>query len=433
MRARRNLQTVLKSLAAGAVCALVGAAPARAQDESWTFDIGGQLRERFESANNPVFGLTPPVQNDYLLHRAALTAELNNNTGFRAVGGIVSGLVSGWSGAPPPTQDDSLDVLQAFVEQSVSTPIGQLALRIGRQEMSFGASRLVSVREGPNIRRAFDGVRALWAVGEDRGATAFFVRPVNPESGVFDDRASEEDRFWGVYTTWSTPRLDGLAFDTYYLGLDRSEAAFAQGNAPERRHTVGARLFGKRGRWDWNIESAWQWGSFGEDQIQAWTMSFAIAFKSTVLLLATRTELKADAISGDRNPTDNRLETFNPLFPKLPYFSEANLTTPANLLDVQPNLRLTLTTACSFTLSWNRLWKHERADAFYAPLLSPVDGTSLTQSRDIGWQASGLVEWRASERLELAATYVVFEPGAALRESGGRAGSFLAAWIRWTF
>ena len=30
-------------------------------------------------------------------------------------------------------------------------------LRIGRQEMSYGSSRLVSVREGPNVRRSFDG------------------------------------------------------------------------------------------------------------------------------------------------------------------------------------------------------------------------------------------------------------------------------------
>lgn len=433
MRARRILQITLKSLSAGAACAMVGAAPARAQEESWSFDIGGQLRERFESANNPIFGLTLPVQNDYLLHRAALAAELNNNTGFRVVGGVVTGTVSGWTGSPPPTQDDSLDVLQAFVEKSVSIPTGQLALRIGRQEMSFGASRLVSVRESPNIRRAFDGVRASWTGGENRSATAFFVRPVNPESGAFDDRKSTDDRFWGIYTTWPTPQLDGIACDTYYLGLDRSVAAFAQGSAPERRHSVGVRLFGGRRGWDWNIEGAGQWGSFGEARIRAWTISFDAGFEMSELSLSPRIGLKADAISGDRNPNDSRLETFNPLFPKLPYFSEANLTTPANLLDFQPSLRLSLSTHSSFTMSWNQLWKHERADAFYAPLLSPVAGTSSTRSRDIGWQASALVEWRASEQLELASTYVVFEPGSALRQAGGRAGNFFAAWIRWNF
>ena len=84
-------------------------------------------------------------------------------------------------------------------------------------------------------------------------------------------------------------------------------------------------------------------------------------------------------------------------------------------------------------VSWDGLWKHEAADAFYAPPLVPVDGTSMTQSRDIGWQASVLVEWQVTEQLELAATYVSFEPRSVTLEAQGRAGDFLAAWVQWRF
>src|SRR6185369_10088237 len=100
------------------------------------------------------------------------------------------------------------------------------------------------------------------------------------------------------------------------------------------------RAFGKRKSWDWNIEGAWQWGSFAPAQIRAWTISIDAGFEFTRLPLIPRLGLKADAISGDGNMEDLRLKTFNPLYPKLPYFSEANLATPANLLDFQPNLRL---------------------------------------------------------------------------------------------
>ncbi|GFE88441.1 alginate export family protein [Steroidobacter agaridevorans] len=406
--------------------------PSHAQDQNWSLEVSGELRERFESANNPVFGLSAPAQNDYLLHRASVSGELRRGDDFRAVAKIVSGLTSSWSGSPPPTQEDSLDALEAYVEQSLSLARGQLALRIGRQEMALGAARLVSVRESPNVRRAFDGVSASWTDGEQQRATAFFLRPVWPEDGIFDDRSSQAERFWGLYATW-LPSPERLGIDTYYLGLDRANAVFAQGLARELRHTIGARAFGMRAGWDWNIEAAWQWGSFGAANIRAWTVSIDAGFEFAALPFTPRVGLKADAISGDRNPHDRELGTFNPLFPKLPYFSEANLATPANLLDIQPSLSLSLTDRLSATLSWNRLWKHENADAFYAPLLTPVTGTSRSRSRDIGSQTSMLVSWQATRQLDLGATYVAFEPHNVIRQADGRAGSFLAAWIRWTF
>ena len=400
---------------------------------AWSSSFGGELRERFESSRHPAFGLDEPARNDYFLHRAVLSGELRRGTDLRAFVELASGLTSGWTGAPPPTQDDALDVLQAYVEPSFAFANGRLALRAGRQVLALGASRLVSIRESPNIRRAFDGLRVTWSRDEHRSVTAFYVRPVFPERGAVDDRSSAEQRFWGMYATLPISTVDGLSIDTYYLALERADATFAVGEARERRHTVGARVFGEREEWDWNLESAWQWGSFGESRIRAWTVSIDFGFELAGLPLSPRLGLKADAISGDRNPHDGELGTFNALFPKLPYFSEANLAAPANLLDVQPNVSFALTHALSLRLSWNGLWKYTTADAFYAPPLAPVDGTSLTPARDIGWQASSLIEWQIAADVELAATYVSFEPRSVVRQEGGRAGSFFGAWLRWTF
>ena len=415
--------------------------PCRAQavvrpDESppeqiWSFSIGGELRERFESAHDPLFGFSPPTRNGYLLHRALLSWEARRGNDLRTLVELVSGLASGGESLPP-TQDDPLDVLQAFIEKSLPLSGGLLSVRVGRQELALGASRLVSVRDGTNVRRAFDGIRASWAYGEDRSVTAFFMRPVLPEDGVFDDRSSSGERFWGLYSTWPAPGIEGLGIDTYYLGLDRVDAVFAPGEARELRHTVGVRAFGERAGWDWNIETAWQWGSFGDSSIRAWTVSVDAGFELAALPLAPRIGLKANAISGDRDLHDRRLDTFNPLFPRLNYFTEAIVATPANLLDLQPNVRLSLTDRLRVTVSWDGLWKHEAADAFYSPSLMPVGGTSLTRSRDIGWQASALVEWQATGQLKLVATYVPYEPGSAIRQAGGRAGSFVGTWIQWT-
>ncbi|MFV0095946.1 alginate export family protein, partial [Staphylococcus aureus] len=73
----------------------------------------------------------------------------------RAFVQMVSRLAPGWAGKPPPTQKDQPDISQAFGELSLPAAGGEIMLRGGRQEMSFGSLRLISVRESTNIRSAF--------------------------------------------------------------------------------------------------------------------------------------------------------------------------------------------------------------------------------------------------------------------------------------
>jgi Alginate export len=106
------------------------------------------------------------------------------------------------------------------------------------------------------------------------------------------------------------------------------------------------------GGFDWTAEGAIQFGTFGAVDILAWTASLDTEYTFTNLPLSPRLGLKTDAISGDGNLHDNRLGTSNALFPKLPYFSEANIVAPANLLDVQPNLTLALTENLIASAAW---------------------------------------------------------------------------------
>jgi hypothetical protein len=395
--------------------------------------LGGEFRARYESSRDPVFGLGSPRRNDYTLLRSFLFADLHLGPNARAFVELASGLAPGWAGKPPPTQKDQVDILQAFGELSLPAAGGEIMLRGGRQEMSFGSSRLVSVRESPNIRRAFDGVRAAWVGADDRRIDAFLVRPVAPQLGVFNDSNDRAQLFWGAYATAAIPSMPGLKVDLYYLGLERDDARFAQGTSTERRHTFGTRLFGKRSGFDWNIEAAFQFGSFGTADIRAWTVSGNLGYSFADLPFSPRLGLNADAISGDRNLGDNRLGTFNPLFPKLPYFSEANLAAPANLIDIQPNLTLALSPKLSVTLGWNPLWKQAEADAFYAPPLGPVRGTAGGTGRFIGQQTSAAFEWSATEHLTIGGTYVHYTPGERLKQAGARSGDFVAGWAQFIF
>ena len=400
-------------------------------DRSAYLTLGGELRERFEFVDRGLFGLGAPGRDGFALHRVYLHGDLHLSPSVRVFGQIASGGTSGFESVAAPSQKNRLDLLQGFVD--VRMPIaGALTVRTGRQEMSFGSSRLVSVRESPNIHRAFDGVRATFEPTSQVKLDVFATRPVENLDGAFDDRRDRSQAFWGVYGTVPAPAL-GSKLDVYYLGLDRDNSDYAQATAHERRHTLGARLFGEQAGFDWNVEAAFQFGSFGRADIRAWTVSLNAGYTFEALPLKPRLGLNADAISGDRDLGDRTLGTFNPLFPKLPYFSEANLVAPANLLDVQPNVTLSFTPDFSLTVGWNPLWKAAKADAFYAPPFRPVANTAGGSARFIGQQIVTAAEWQASDHLSVGGSYVFFSPGERLRDVGGRSGQVVTAWSKFVF
>ncbi len=403
------------------------------QDGSWYMTIGGELRSRYEYSRNPVFGLDSPERNDYLLQRSYLFADVHYGPNIRTFAEFASGLIMGEAGEPSPTQKDQLDLLQGFGELSLPLSDGTFSVRAGRQEMSFGSSRLVSVRESPNIRRSFDGAMVSWSGAGSERIDAFLTRPVAPQTGTFNDSSDPNQVFWGVYATTDVQGVADLKADLYYLGLERENARFAQGTADEQRQTVGVRLFGDHDAFDWNVEGAYQFGNFGTANINAWTVSADVGYTFADVLFSPRLGLKADAISGDHDLTDQTLGTFNPLFPKLPYFSEANLAAPSNLIDIQPNVTLSLSPKLDVSIAWNPLWKQAEADSFYVPPFNPATGTSGGSGRFIGQQISTTIEWQVSDHLNLSGTYVHYSPGQRIRDAGGRSGDFFAASAQWLF
>jgi hypothetical protein len=391
--------------------------------------FGGELRERVELVRNPGFGLEQR-RDRVALHRALLHADVRTGSSVRLFAQLGTFNESGRTNERAPTDKDRLDLTQGFVE---IRPGGtHRSLRLGRQEMAFGSSRLVSVREGPNVRRSFDGVRVFGEVGDFR-LDGFHVRPVLTMPGIFDDRPRGGEALWGVYATGPVSAAAFLNADVYYFGSNREEASFPIGVASERRHTLGARLFGAQGGRDWDLEAAYQLGSFGSRRIRAWTLATNVGLTLAELPLRPRLGLKADVASGDRNAADNVLGTFNALYPKLPYFSEAGLIAPANVVDFHPSVRLTLSEVATLQVGWNGLWRASRSDAVYSAPLSAIDGTAGGNGRFIGQQVIARVEWTPLPNLEVAAEGVIFRVGDSLRRAGGNNVTFVFASVSHRF
>jgi len=395
--------------------------------------LGGETRLKYERYDEPVFNQQPADDNGFLLRRYLLHADLHATPYFRVFGQLQSSLEDHRNGGSRPTDRDELDLHQGFFD--VATPWGdenEVTLRAGRQEMAYGSQRIISVRESLNNRLAFDAIRVLTRFGMWH-LDAWGANPVEIDPDVFDDRRIEEIVFWGGHLTGPLPFVPGLHADFYYLGLSRENAMFARGTADEIRHSLGARLFGKHDALDWNFEFVGQFGSFGDDDILAWTAASDTGWTFPNAPAKPRVFLRADIASGDHGGSN--LGTFNPLFPRGAYFNEASLIGPQNLMDLQPGVELALAKSMKFAASCDFVWRESLDDGVYGVALDLQVPPGASRERFVGTFPSATLAWQASRHLSLTVNYVAYLFGDFVKESSPsqKNGNYVSAVITFRF
>ena len=391
------------------------------RDAAVRLRVGGTIREQFEAYDDFELGVEPETRgyDDYHLHRLLLHADLSVGERVRLFTQFGNSNIAGNDRPAGPVDDDEAYVHQAFVEVALDGALldagDGLDLRLGRQELSFGSGRLVSLRDGPNLRRSFDAGRL--SLRSQRGVLDVFVgTEVRSRPGNFDNEPTDEVVFWGAYATLFDV-IDDQNLDLYYFGLDRERSVFDVGTDAERRHSLGARLWGDAGRWDVNVEPVVQFGSFGDRDIAAWTLGTDTGVRLGEAETSPHIGLRANVISG--GSSNGTLRTFNALFPNNSYFSEAALFAPANLIDVNPTLSVTPREGVVVTAMWDHLWRFDVDDGIYVPPGVPVLGGNTSDERYIGHSLSLLAEWELTERVKAFAAYTRFEAGPAVDEAGG--------------
>ncbi|MCW5559086.1 MAG: alginate export family protein, partial [Verrucomicrobiae bacterium] len=396
----------------------------------WYASFGGEVRQRYEYFENYNWGLGPQDSTGYLLQRYLLSGDLHYRDSFRVFGQFMSAPEEGRAGGPRPTDREIGDLHQGFLDAKFGLD-GQstLTIRPGRQEMYYGSQRLVSVREAPNIRLSFDGLRMLYR-RENLQLDAFVTKPVKSRPGYFDDEPNPDSTFWGVYGVAPWPLLPGGHADFYYLGFENDTAAYNQGAGREVRHSIGTRVWGKASGWDYNVELVYQFGSFGDGRLSAWTAASETGYTFAHLPLQPRFSFKADIASGDRNPGDSKLQTFNALFPKGAYFSETGLVGPANLVDVHPGIELKLTPRLTFFGDWDFFWRQTAGDGLYSNALRLVRAGDQTDARYIGSQVQAMLQWNISKHFAATVVYAHFFAGEFLKETPpGNDVNYASAWL----
>ncbi len=397
--------------------------------------INGQIRERGEYQDHPGLG-AQPVDNGYLLQRYQISGDLHVTQHFRMFLQLESGLVNVRDGGPRPGIDEEkLDFNQGFVDLTPwkRDETHSLNVRVGRQLVSLGSTRLVATGAGLNVQQPFDGFRLT---GSAAGWTAegLVLRPVVTNPGCFDNPPNAAEELWGLYLTHPLPSVKAGFLDVYYLGLDHKSAHYVQGTGREQRETVGARLWSHTPTWDYDFEYTGQFGRFGSGNIRGWGTGYHLGYTYQHARFAPHPEIDGGVLSGDHNPKDGTLSTFSPLFPNGNYLNEAILFGPYNLVIARPTLKFSFTRKLSSNTNYELLWRQAAQDGVYNIAGFLIHSPNGSNGHFIGSQIQQELGYSFSRHLTGALAYEHFFLGEFLKQSPpAKALNFISPQLLWNF
>ena len=329
-----------------------------------TLSFGGELREQFQYYENQNFGDVPPTVTNtnaiQIMHRAM--AHANIELGIKVKLFTQIGSTFRFANPDPlmaQIDENQFNIHQAFIDYKWST---NWLARIGRQEVFYGNHRLFTFREGPNNRLSFDAVKMAYQSNKKK-YDLFIMTPVISKKGVFDD-SSFKEVIIGLYATEKILN-NYLLLDTYTLLFNTDNRSYNYIKGHESRETVGIRLHSSNTSFNYELEANYQKGKFNNLKIEAFSISADINYKLIKKhnLIAG---ISANYMSGDKNPTDRKLNTYNSLFSKPPFGLVAPIGL-SNIVNINPYIKLNPTTNSMIYGGVYWLKRQSNQDGTYAP------------------------------------------------------------------
>lgn len=376
--------------------------------------FGGEIREMYQYFKNQNFGDVPPFfdtdTEGFLWHRVMAHADLRLGARWRLFTQLNSTFTL-FKDNPLTDQIDEnrLSLHQAFIRYTMTG--NSEFLQVGRQEFGRGTQLIIGMREGPNTRLTFD---ALLFASEraHRRIYSFIATPVISKTGVFDDGRIEEY----IWTLYVVNPISTHNLDLYYFGFYGTERAYGGVEGVERRQTIGFRFWKESRKVNYSFESNYQFGSFNDLGISAYSISFQGDYR---LIDSIASGLMFNYLSGDQDSTDGRLNTYNLLYSK-PQFGLAAPIGSTNIINCRPYLSLYPFPEFRVTLSNYWIWRESAEDGIYTPAavqIRPGNG-SISTNRYFGTQTAIELFYNVDTNLQFFLDYAIFHPGPYVRETG---------------
>ncbi|MBI2517617.1 MAG: alginate export family protein [Opitutae bacterium] len=370
--------------------------------------LGGQARWRWETWRNFAFGTPAAPEDDFGLGRIQLHADLRFGSTARFFAELIDARMLGRRALPGGTRAadvNSRELLNAFADFSTTIDARRLTLRLGRQQFSFGRQRLVSPLPWLNTYRHWDGAAGLCESPAAR-ATVFYSWFV-PVQKYATDRRNRHERFYGTYVTFRR------STELYLLVRDRPVAQ-------DRRQTFGFRRTGRpAGNWEFDLEAAIQRGSLAGKPVRAWMLGSELGYTAARLAWKPRFAAGFDYASGDENPTDRRIGTFDQLYPLgHAFLGYVDLVGRQNISAWNASLELKPAKGMRLQLVAHRFTRAEAADALYDAGAVVVRPAGAGLSRTIGSEIDLTVYYAFDAHWNFEAGLNRFFAGSFVRQTG---------------
>ena len=388
-------------------------------DDSY-LSFGADLRERIESSNVGLLGFHNKASDTYDLHRLLVDADLQLGPDLRFFTQVGDHEETGREPVAAPTDVDRFDLQQAFVDLSQSVAGGRATLRVGRAEMSYDDGAIIGLRDGPNVRQVWDGVRGTYLSGAWKW-DVFAVKPVQVKAGSFNDGPLPGQSLEGVHLTASPSLIAPLTLDSFYYRNINPNVSLFPASGKEATNTFGARLRGASGQFDYSGGVIGQTGELGDRSVRAFSAHLNAGW-SLAGPWAPHLLVRADILSGGNGK--NTVETFNALYPNVAYSTEATIEAPANLVQTGFVARANPLQTLTVQYTLEGLWRYSAKDAFYAAPLFPLVRPDGTNDRFSGVEQQVSAVWHVNEIVALNAAYVHFNAGDFIRRGGGHDENF---------
>ncbi len=284
-----------------------------AVDSNWT--ITGQVRPRMEYRNG-YRNLLPPATTDgvvFISQRTRIGVLYKGEAKANAFLQVQD--VRTWGDETHTSTDasaDKFDLHQGYLDL---IPNENWTFRIGRQEIAYDEDRLLGTGNWNQTGRSHDAVRVMWQSGKSaiHVAWAHNERGEPIRSTPYINTTNYQDlAFWRFASACDRGSASALLiFDSY----DPEAAA-----SPPNRWTGG--VYGKLRVVDVEMrgEAYYQTGKHEEFELGLSPYSrfdiraFMFGLSATRQFDPVAATLWYDYLSGDDDPTDDRFESFNPLY-----------------------------------------------------------------------------------------------------------------------
>ncbi len=370
----------------------------------------------------------PGMRLDEGLCRGVLGADLRLDPHLRVYGEVGTGQVDGRPAAASANFQNDASLQQLFVDLRGRAGALLLGAMVGRQEFADGPRQLVSLGDGPNLHRTWNGIR-LYLHRERCRIGAFDLRATRLERGAFNEQIDAAQRLQGLVggIVLSASAASTAYLDPFWYHSEDPDFRVGDDVAPDRRDTYGTRWWGRRGAWQWDWTLARQTGTHGERDVDAWGV-----FAVQSLALANdgwrpRLTSHVDLASGGGSYEDGTARSFHQLYASSGYLGEGRLLSLSNLLLVAPGLSLSPTPSSQLAVECGVARRLSTRDAAYAGGMRAYPGTQDVTGRGIGTLLRAAWSWSATDNVSVSVGFEHLEAGDVLDRASLQSGNFVYA------